>query len=181
MQSYPQIQSSSWYYLHGGKKVGPVPVKAMQALIEKGKVRKYTLVWRNGMARWSPADETDLLGCFSAKRYRACYTCTLLLLFLVGLAAGVFFAIRAPSMQEVNSLRARYDKLQQDYDGLRSECESLRRTAVTPPYVLVRNRKATITFVKTDQSVGRWEIPLESLANMTPFDQVVGWYFEIER
>ena len=46
-----------WYYVDGGKSVGPVSEEKLVGLIQKGKVTPDTLIWQNGMPEWKPCGE----------------------------------------------------------------------------------------------------------------------------
>jgi uncharacterized RDD family membrane protein YckC len=43
-----------WYYAEGALQNGPVTDEEFRGLVENGKVRGETLVWREGMANWQP-------------------------------------------------------------------------------------------------------------------------------
>ena len=52
-----------WYYAKNNRQEGPVPGEALRAMIGSGEVAPTDLVWREGMAEWSPAGEvTELTG-----------------------------------------------------------------------------------------------------------------------
>jgi uncharacterized RDD family membrane protein YckC len=44
----------SWYYVADGRQAGPVTEEQFRALVASGAVRAETLVWRAGMAAWTP-------------------------------------------------------------------------------------------------------------------------------
>ena len=44
----------SWYYSENNERRGPLEDAAFQALVSAGSIRPDTLVWREGMAEWSP-------------------------------------------------------------------------------------------------------------------------------
>ena len=44
-----------WYYVENGQQAGPVEDTEFPQLIQSGKLRAETLVWREGMANWEPA------------------------------------------------------------------------------------------------------------------------------
>ena len=46
-----------WYYVEAGQQAGPVTDEQLTALVETGKVRGDTLVWRQGMENWRPYGE----------------------------------------------------------------------------------------------------------------------------
>lgn len=43
-----------WYFHVRGQAQGPVPLAQLQALLDQGRVRADTPVWRAGMAQWQP-------------------------------------------------------------------------------------------------------------------------------
>lgn len=47
----------NWYYAEQGQQTGPVSEEQLDALISAGKIQPDTLVWREGMAAWSPYRE----------------------------------------------------------------------------------------------------------------------------
>jgi uncharacterized membrane protein YjgN (DUF898 family) len=47
----------NWFYVEGGKSVGPISEDKLSGLIGEGKVSPETLVWREGMAEWKPCRE----------------------------------------------------------------------------------------------------------------------------
>lgn len=44
-----------WYYARDGQQLGPVSIEALSQLIAVGTVAPQDLVWREGMAQWTPA------------------------------------------------------------------------------------------------------------------------------
>lgn len=44
----------NWYYVDGGQQAGPVDDATFRSLIQSGKIRSDTLVWREGMPEWLP-------------------------------------------------------------------------------------------------------------------------------
>ena len=46
---------SQWYYLQGGQQEGPVDGRQLQELVRAGTIQPDDLLWREGMADWSPA------------------------------------------------------------------------------------------------------------------------------
>lgn len=46
-----------WYYSEGGQRRGPVPAEQLKNLIAAGNVKPDTLVWKQGMAQWTPAGQ----------------------------------------------------------------------------------------------------------------------------
>jgi len=52
-----------WFFAQGREQVGPVPASRLRQLFTDGQVDGQTLVWREGMANWTPiTDVVDLLG-----------------------------------------------------------------------------------------------------------------------
>lgn len=45
-----------WFYESNGQKVGPVPLADLQARLAGGNLKDNTLVWREGLAEWTPAN-----------------------------------------------------------------------------------------------------------------------------
>jgi len=56
----PAPSERSWYYEWGGKRLGPLALAEMQALITKGTLSHGSLVWRAGMSGWAPIESTEL-------------------------------------------------------------------------------------------------------------------------
>lgn len=44
----------SWYHVAEGRQSGPITEEQFKALVASGTIRPETLVWREGMAAWSP-------------------------------------------------------------------------------------------------------------------------------
>ncbi len=52
-----------WYYAQRGKQAGPIDPETLRRLLQSGQVAPTDLVWREGMATWSPAEEVrELMG-----------------------------------------------------------------------------------------------------------------------
>lgn len=49
-----------WHYERDGQPVGPISELDITNLTKTGQIADDTLVWRNGMAEWTPLGETDL-------------------------------------------------------------------------------------------------------------------------
>ncbi len=49
-----------WYYEQNGNRMGPVDELAMRQLIADRTISIDTLVWTNGMANWTPLQQTQL-------------------------------------------------------------------------------------------------------------------------
>lgn len=54
--------SESWHYAWQGKSEGPVGTEVIADLIRAGRVRADTLVWREGLANWEPANSHFAFG-----------------------------------------------------------------------------------------------------------------------
>ena len=46
-----------WYYAKNGKQEGPVSAESLQSMIVSGAVAPTDLIWREGMAEWTPAGQ----------------------------------------------------------------------------------------------------------------------------
>lgn len=53
-------QGVLWHYAHQGKRLGPIPLDEVKRLVSVGTITSQTMVWRQGMANWQPAQQTDL-------------------------------------------------------------------------------------------------------------------------
>ncbi|WP_439816686.1 SPFH domain-containing protein [Zavarzinia sp. CC-PAN008] len=63
----PLPQAAPIYAAIGGQQAGPFTVPELQAQVMAGKVTRETLVWRQGLAAWTPAkDVADIQGAFAA-------------------------------------------------------------------------------------------------------------------
>jgi TM2 domain-containing membrane protein YozV len=49
-----------WYYEQNGNRIGPVEEATMRGLIANRTISIDTLVWTNGMANWTPLQQTQL-------------------------------------------------------------------------------------------------------------------------
>ncbi len=49
-----------WYYEQNGNRIGPVDDATMRQLISDRTISIDTLVWTNGMANWTPLQQTQL-------------------------------------------------------------------------------------------------------------------------
>lgn len=47
----------NWYYEQSGKQLGPVSDSDLEKLLQTGAIRPDTLVWREGMANWTPYNQ----------------------------------------------------------------------------------------------------------------------------
>jgi TM2 domain-containing membrane protein YozV len=50
-----RMSEESWYYAEGAEQRGPLPGDQFRQLVHAGAIHPETLVWREGMANWSPA------------------------------------------------------------------------------------------------------------------------------
>ena len=57
-----------WYYMAGGKKIGPVDVSNVIAMLESGEMTRDTRVWTKGMEKWTPVSETNLMNRINESR-----------------------------------------------------------------------------------------------------------------
>jgi hypothetical protein len=48
-----------WYYAKHGKQEGPVDLATLQEKVTSGEIAPTDLIWREGMAEWSPAGEVS--------------------------------------------------------------------------------------------------------------------------
>ena len=53
---------AQWYYGLNGKQEGPVEEDEVRAMLASGMINGQTIVWREGMAAWTPAGEVAELG-----------------------------------------------------------------------------------------------------------------------
>lgn len=53
-------EETDWFYEKGGERVGPVPAREMLDLHRRGAIAAGTLVWRAGLADWTPFAATEL-------------------------------------------------------------------------------------------------------------------------
>src|SRR5262249_298739 len=56
--------ASTWYYAQGGQQFGPVSSRQLKRLAAGGQLRPTDLIWKDGMADWTPA--LKLKGLFRA-------------------------------------------------------------------------------------------------------------------
>lgn len=47
----------SWHYVEQGQQIGPVSDEQFSELVRTGQIKAETLVWREGMANWSPYEK----------------------------------------------------------------------------------------------------------------------------
>jgi hypothetical protein len=60
-----------WYYMAGNNRQGPVAQEEIHGLIASGNISRETFVWKQGMADWLPAGETELATLFSSEPSQA--------------------------------------------------------------------------------------------------------------
>jgi membrane protease subunit (stomatin/prohibitin family) len=61
----PLPQSIKFYAVLGGRQSGPFDVPALQKHVQSGQLTRQTLVWREGMDKWTPAEQVgELKGMF---------------------------------------------------------------------------------------------------------------------
>jgi hypothetical protein len=53
-------QTIEWYYLAGSDKLGPVSDNEISEMIQRGDIKRNTLVWATGFADWIPAGQSPL-------------------------------------------------------------------------------------------------------------------------
>ncbi|MCB2187641.1 MAG: DUF4339 domain-containing protein [Deltaproteobacteria bacterium] len=63
----PEPTDTQWYCLLARGQIGPLTPGEMAALIRSGEVGSATLVWREGLADWLPAERTELRARFSRR------------------------------------------------------------------------------------------------------------------
>lgn len=56
--------ADTWYYAQNNQQLGPVPLATLQAMAHSGQLSTEDLVWREGMANWTPAGQVP--GIFGA-------------------------------------------------------------------------------------------------------------------
>ena len=67
MATPPPVPTVSFYVAAAGQQSGPYTVSQLQQMAQSGQVNAQTLVWRDGMAQWSPAGNVpELAQLFSA-------------------------------------------------------------------------------------------------------------------
>jgi len=54
-----------WYYMAGDNRQGPLAQEEIHGLIASGNITRETVVWKEGMAGWLPAGESELASLFS--------------------------------------------------------------------------------------------------------------------
>ena len=46
-----------WFFTKNGKQEGPISTESLQSMIVSGAVATTDLIWREGMAEWTPAGQ----------------------------------------------------------------------------------------------------------------------------
>lgn len=54
-----------WYFEEAGQTTGPLPDPEIRAAVAAGRIGRTTLVWRDGMGGWLPAEQTELASAFA--------------------------------------------------------------------------------------------------------------------
>jgi len=63
----PLPQEATYYIAVQGQQQGPFTVEALRPCVQDGRLMRQTLVWKQGMAQWTPAEEVqDLASLFGA-------------------------------------------------------------------------------------------------------------------
>jgi hypothetical protein len=63
----PLLPTAAWFLGIGGQQQGPFDVAGLQARVRDGSLTRSTLVWKQGMANWSPAETVpELQALFAA-------------------------------------------------------------------------------------------------------------------
>jgi hypothetical protein len=52
----PQIEGPTWYFEYEGQARGPEPESALRLRIARGELERDTLVWKEGLSEWVPAE-----------------------------------------------------------------------------------------------------------------------------
>lgn len=60
-----------WYFEEAGQTTGPLPDPEIRAAVAAGRIGRTTLVWRDGMGGWLPAEQTELAAAFAAPPFAA--------------------------------------------------------------------------------------------------------------
>jgi hypothetical protein len=58
----PLPQPAQWFAAVNGAQAGPFDAGALAQQVQAGAVNRSTLVWKNGMAAWTPAEQVPELG-----------------------------------------------------------------------------------------------------------------------
>ncbi|MEV8512282.1 SPFH domain-containing protein [Dactylosporangium sp. NPDC051484] len=58
----PLPQQAQWYAAINGAQAGPFDAGALGTQVQTGQINRDTLVWKNGMANWTPAGQVPELG-----------------------------------------------------------------------------------------------------------------------
>ncbi|WP_159055929.1 DUF4339 domain-containing protein, partial [Thermobifida fusca] len=60
----PPLPQEQWYLAVNGQQQGPFPTAALHSHVANGTLTPDTLVWKNGMAQWTPARQVPELAPF---------------------------------------------------------------------------------------------------------------------
>jgi S1-C subfamily serine protease len=99
-----------WHYAIGRKRHGPVTRQELLMLVARGELRRDALVWREGMAAWTPAklvSELDLepsRGASTASRGRGWLIAIGSLILILGLAALALWQFRPDLLARLGRL-----------------------------------------------------------------------------
>lgn len=64
-QAPPALPGAAWYMVFNGAQTGPFDLGALASKVQSGALTKETLVWKDGMAGWAPAQaQGELSGLF---------------------------------------------------------------------------------------------------------------------
>lgn len=95
----------AWLYIQGGQQHGPVDLENLAELLVAGRLPRETLVWRKGLAEWTPASRVEEIAAHfpppmpavqPQPRYAGrCDNCTLLFPLLFHDAEGGSYCSRA--------------------------------------------------------------------------------------
>ena len=55
------MADTSWYYTHGGHRMGPVPLSELQSLVASTRMNNQELAWTAGMGDWARVIDLPIL------------------------------------------------------------------------------------------------------------------------
>lgn len=61
------MSDNGWHYAVNSEIKGPIPYETIAKLIKLNVVKKNTLVWKEGLPDWLPAEQSELSKCFVVK------------------------------------------------------------------------------------------------------------------
>lgn len=64
MQAPPPVPQTTYFVYANGQQTGPFGLDVLRGMVQAGTLQKDTLVWKQGMAQWSPANDTELQSLF---------------------------------------------------------------------------------------------------------------------